>query len=84
MKIDVINPITYPQWNKKIAALQGASVFHTSNWANVLSSTYGYIPKYFCTLIDGKVSNLIPIMEISSPVTGKRGVSLPFPTELYQ
>ena len=36
-----------------------------------------YKPLYFTSIDNGKLSALIPIMEIKSFITGKRGVSLP-------
>ena len=54
------------------------SFFHSSAWARVLSESYGYKPLYF-TIFDGDaISACLPIMEVNSFVTGKRGVSLPF------
>jgi hypothetical protein len=44
----------------------------------VLSETYGYEPKYFAALNNGGLSFLLPMMEIKSFFTGRRGVSLPF------
>ena len=78
MQIKILNPIEVPNWNDQIAELPGATIFHTSNWARVLTDSYGYKPKYFCTFNNGSINNLIPAMEINSPFTGKRGVSLPF------
>ena len=78
MKIKILNPIEYPNWNDQVAKLPGATIFHTSNWARVLSDSYGYKPLYFCTLDQGQLQNVIPMMEINSFITGKRGVSLPF------
>lgn len=55
-----------------------ASFFHTSGWARVLHESYNYKPLYFGTIEDSAFSVLVPVMEIRSLVTGKRGVSLPF------
>jgi hypothetical protein len=33
---------------------------------------------YFCRLTGGRLEALLPVMEVSSPWTGRRGVSLPF------
>ena len=48
----------------------------------MLADSYGYKPKYFCTLNQGQLRNVIPVMEINSPFTGKRGGSLPFSDEV--
>lgn len=73
-----INPIELPNWNELLSNTAGASFFHTSNWARVLSETYNYVPLYFSEIQDNRLSTLIPLMEVKSLLTGKRGVSLPF------
>jgi len=76
--IQIINPITYPGWDNLLLSTPGHSFFHSSAWARVLSETYGYTPFYFTMLKDHKLRALVPLMEIRSILTGKRGVSLPF------
>jgi hypothetical protein len=44
----------------------------------VLFEAYGYKPVYFTSIDNGNLSALIPVMEVMSFITGKRGVSLPF------
>lgn len=78
MTIKIINPLEVPNWNEQVAELPGATIFHTANWARVLVETYNYTPRYFCTFSNNQLTSLIPMMEINSFVTGKRGVSLPF------
>jgi hypothetical protein len=78
MNIDIINPIEVPTWDTLILAHPNYSFFHSSSWARVLSESYGYAPLYF-TIFDGDaISACLPVMEVKSFVTGKRGVSLPF------
>lgn len=61
-----------------ISEHQNATIFHTSAWCKTLCESYNYKPKYFTALNKGKISATIPIIEVNSPLTGKRGVSLPF------
>lgn len=77
-KIEIINPITYPGWDDLIISTPNTSFFHSSNWARVLCESYNYHPLYFTTFKDGRLLSLIPVMEIESILTGRRGVSLPF------
>ncbi len=56
----------------------GASFFHSSAWARVLAESYGYRPLYFTKINKGRLKDLLPLMEVNSFLTGKRGVSLPF------
>jgi hypothetical protein len=47
----------------------------------VLHDTYGHVPVYCGTRQQGVLSTLLPLMEVNSPLTGRRGVSLPFTDE---
>ena len=76
--IEIINPIDYPGWDDLILSTQDYSFFHSSSWARVLSESYGYKPIYFTIFDETRLLGLIPIMEIKSILTGRRGVSLPF------
>lgn len=78
MHVSILNPLTYPHWDDLLLTTGRATFFHTSGWARVLVESYGYNPLYFTILEDGKLSGLIPVMEVKSFLTGKRGVSLPF------
>jgi hypothetical protein len=78
MNIQIINPIEFPTWDDLLLTHPETTFFHTVAWAKVLSKSYGYKPLYFTIIDDGRVSGLIPVMEIDSFLTGKRGVSLPF------
>jgi hypothetical protein len=78
MDIQIIDPITYPNWDDLLLSCPDYSFFHSSAWSRVLAESYGYTPLYFTVLEKGKVRALVPIMEVNSFITGKRGVSLPF------
>ena len=75
---EIINPLTYVNYDEMLLSTPGASFFHTSAWARVLVESYGYKPRYFAARAGDCFSALVPLMEIESFLTGKRGVSLPF------
>ncbi|RPJ11072.1 MAG: methicillin resistance protein, partial [Deltaproteobacteria bacterium] len=77
MNISILNPIEHPDWDDLLLTADRATFFHTTAWARVLSESYGYKPLYFAAIDNGKLAGLIPVMEIDSWLTGKRGVSLP-------
>ena len=77
-KLQIINPIDYPDWDELILSTENYTFFHSSLWAKVLSDAYKYKPVYFTELVNGGISTLIPILEVNSLLTGKRGISLPF------
>jgi len=78
MPLQILNPLNIPNWDDLVLATGQASFFHSSAWARVLHESYGYKPIHFCSFENGKLSSLMPFMEVNSWLTGKRGVSLPF------
>ena len=78
MHIEIVNPITYPEWDELLLKNPDYSFFHSSAWASVLCKSYRYNPCYFIIRKDNSIASLIPFMEVNSLLTGKRGVSLPF------
>jgi CelD/BcsL family acetyltransferase involved in cellulose biosynthesis len=55
-----------------------STIFHTAAWAEVLRMTYGHLPCYLGIRSVQGWRSLLPLMEVRSPLTGRRGVSLPF------
>lgn len=55
-----------------------ASVYHTPEWRDALVSTYGYEPVYLGCFHDDRLTAILPMMQVSSWLTGTRLVSLPF------
>jgi len=78
MDLKIINPLEFEGWDDLIAGHPDATIFHTASWARVLSDSYGYRPLYFTKIESGELKALVPMMEVKSFITGKRGVSLPF------
>lgn len=76
--IQIINPITYPNWDNLILSHPDYFFFHSSVWAKVLNEAYRYEPLYFTIFKNGGISSLIPFMEVNSFFSGRRAVSLPF------
>ena len=76
-----LSPLEKPGWDKLVGSHRDASFFHSASWAGVLHETYGHAPHYFCTVNDERLSAVLPVMEVNSPLTGRRGVSLPFTDE---
>ena len=78
MECQVVDPLRHAEWDALLTAHRDCSVFHTSGWARVLHDTYGYAPHYFMVSDGAHASVLVPMMEVSSWLTGRRAVSLPF------
>jgi hypothetical protein len=76
--MEIANPLTLKGWDDLVASHPAGSFFHTSSWARILAESYGYRPVFFIEREGGALNALLPVMEIHSVFTGRRGVSLPF------
>ena len=74
----LVNPLRHPGWDSLLAAHGQSSIFHGAAWARVLCETYGHQPFYIAQFEGKRLTGLLPVMEVASRVTGRRGVSLPF------
>src|SRR5258707_9771513 len=72
------DPLRHSGWDLLLSDHPETSFFHGRPWARVLHDTYGHKPVYFCSFADDQLQELLPVMEVNSPWTGCRGVSLPF------
>jgi hypothetical protein len=76
--VQIVDPLAVADWDALVMSLPGHSFFHSSAWARTLEESYGYKPLYFAKVENGQLRALLPMMEVDSWLTGKRGVSLPF------
>jgi hypothetical protein len=76
--LEIVDPLRYPGWDELLLEQPSYSFFHSTAWARVLCETYRYRPLYFMDIERGALSIMVPLMEVSSMLTGRRGVSLPF------
>jgi hypothetical protein len=78
LQMRILDPIRDPAWDHVVALHRDAGCFHTSAWAKVLHQTYGHQPFYLQFSRGRRLAALIPLMEVRSLFTGRRGVCLPF------
>ncbi len=78
MNLKIIDPTLDPEWDSLLLRNHIHSFFFSSAWAKVLVATYQYQPAYFISLAGDRLSSLVALMDVRSPFTGRRGVSLPF------
>jgi len=76
-----LNPLENPNWDALLTSRPDFSFFHGTAWAKVLADTYGYVPHYFYTGAATVPEAVLPLMEVDSWLTGRRGVALPFTDE---
>jgi hypothetical protein len=78
LQMRILDPVHEPVWDHVVTLHRDANCFHTSAWARVLHQTYGHRPFYLQFSCGRRLAALIPLMEVCSPFTGRRGVCLPF------
>lgn len=78
MEIKIIDPTLYQGWDNLLSKHFPADIFNSASWCKVLKYTYNFEPKYFLALEKDAPLAIVPLIEIKSPITGKRAVSLPF------
>lgn len=68
-------------WDALVAGFPEAGPFHGSPWMRVLEASYGFRSVGLILRRGPRVVGLIPMVEVSSRFTGRRGVALPFADE---
>jgi len=76
-----VNPLEDAGWDVRLGAFPARSFFHGAAWARVLHDAYHYDPVYFVSGDPLHPNAVLPVMEVNSWLTGRRGVSLPFTDE---
>ena len=76
-----INPLEISNWDALFSSRPDFSFFHGAAWARALTETYGFAPFYLATGAANVPESLLPLMEVDSWLTGRRGVALPFTDE---
>jgi hypothetical protein len=74
-----LNPLEHVDWNDRYVPAGADAFFFTAEWARVLQESYGFTPAYLvATATDPRGTAVVPLMEVRSRLTGRRGVGLPF------
>jgi hypothetical protein len=74
-----LNPLADRRWAGFVQRQPLASVFHTTGWLEALHRTYGYEPIAYTTSAPAAdLTNAVVLCRVSSWLTGRRMVSLPF------
>lgn len=75
---EFVDPLRDPYWDRLVMSHPDCTFFHSAAWAKVLHKTYRHEPIYLRCSQSGKPVALVPMMDVRSPLTGRRGVCLPF------
>jgi GNAT acetyltransferase-like protein len=66
------------EWDDLVRIHPEAGAFHLAAWGQVIHDTYGHKPLYLAFTHGDEPAALVPLIEIASPITGRRAVCLPF------
>jgi hypothetical protein len=77
-RLELLDPRSDAAWDTDVSSHADSTVFHTVAWASVLCHTYGHNLLYARFCPTGSLPALVPLGEVRSPLTGTRGVCLPF------
>jgi CelD/BcsL family acetyltransferase involved in cellulose biosynthesis len=78
IEVRTLDPLSDSDWDRLVLSHPNCNFFHSAAWAKVLSKTYRHKPIYLHFSRQGELVALVPMMEVWSPFTGRRGVCLPF------
>lgn len=78
LEVDGVDSLAGDNWDRWVEGHPEAGPFHSSAWARVLVRTYGHRPCYLRLHRGHRTVALLPLMEVASRLTGRRGVGLPF------
>lgn len=75
---ETVTPANVAGWNEALDAIDESTRFLCSDWTRILKETYHYSPQLVVLKQEGQIKSVLPYVVVSSPITGKRAVSLPF------
>lgn len=78
LEVRGVDPLESPEWDHWVSAHPASGPFHASAWFRVLGRTYGHRARCVSLMRGSRPAALIPLVEVSSRLTGTRGVCLPF------
>ncbi len=75
----VVEPLSDSRWPDLLARAGDATIFHHPGWLQLLRDTYGYPIAACCAAAEGgELVAGLPVAAVSSRLTGRRLVALPF------
>jgi CelD/BcsL family acetyltransferase involved in cellulose biosynthesis len=78
-RFERLDPLKDTRWATFVARAPGATVFHHTEWLSLLRRAYRYPIQAWCLVrADGTIAAGLPVALVSSRLTGRRLVCLPF------
>ncbi|WP_026841435.1 lipid II:glycine glycyltransferase FemX [Citrifermentans bremense] len=78
LTVKLIDPLKDAGVSHWLERCRETTIFHSASWARLMVDSYGYHPLYFMLYDSGTCRGCLPVMEVDSVFTGKRGVCLSF------
>ena len=78
LTVEIVDPRRESNWDRLVLSHPEATFFHSAAWAKVLCKTYRHEPLYLHFSEADSPLAVVPLMEVRSLFTGRRGVCLPF------
>src|SRR4029077_13054385 len=77
--VQLLDPVDDQRWARLVQGARQGSVFHHPSWLALIARQYGY-ELSACCLVDegGRLRARLPFARVSSPLTGRRLVAVPF------
>ena len=66
------------EWQRYVGSVPNASMYHSIEWRDILSHSFGHKTRYLMAREGGVVRGVLPLVEMQSPLFGHFFVSLPF------
>ncbi len=77
----LLDPFGDPRWLRFVQDTPGATVYHSPSWLRLLTKTYRYKPFCLAAAEGEDIVGVLPLLEVTSWLTGRRSVCLPFSDE---
>ena len=79
MRVEQLDPVADPRWQRLVETAPGPSVFAHPAWLQLLGRRYRYGMSALCVLdAEGEIALGLPLARVESRLTGRRLVALPF------
>ena len=82
-KIELINPLVEPQWDRFVESHPFSTIHHLSAWKEFLEKVFKHMRGYYFVLFEDSTRTIkagLPVFYVQSRITGNRLVSIPFAT----
>jgi hypothetical protein len=78
LRVERLDPLEGTAHDNLISAFPECVPFHSRAWLQVIRDTYGHKPICFVAKAGEEVRAMLPLVEVQSWLTGRRGVMVPF------